>query len=214
MPCNDGTVLAALPDLCAGIAHACTTYADAADHARHQAQLQLAAAAVPLGLLDGGALILTPETSGGSDAIAAGIDAALIRSILIQVMEPLVAIATALAAGALADHIIHATDESAARAPQVRPTDADGESVSKSTDGEVRKTKEQAADQAAKLGYKRRIPPQKAPFNSHGQDVFTDGKKYLTRDADGHNASNGWKLVDRRGKRVGSYDWNGNRVKG
>jgi hypothetical protein len=33
-------------------------------------------------------------------------------------------------------------------------------------------------DRAASLGYTRRIPPQKAPFDSHGQAVYSDGKNY------------------------------------
>ncbi len=32
---------------------------------------------------------------------------------------------------------------------------------------------------ASNLGFTRRIAPQKAPFNSHGQEVFFDGKRYL-----------------------------------
>nr|WP_243759332.1 toxin C-terminal domain-containing protein [Achromobacter insolitus] len=59
---------------------------------------------------------------------------------------------------------------------------------------------------AKELEYAQRIPPQKAPFDSHGQVVFWNGKEYITRDIDAHNVSGGWKIFDRRGNRVGTYD--------
>ncbi|MEU7643595.1 DUF6531 domain-containing protein [Streptomyces huasconensis] len=61
-------------------------------------------------------------------------------------------------------------------------------------------------DRAAELGYKQRISPQKAPFDSHGQEVFSNGKNYITPDVDGHNVSDGWKMFNRKGQRVGTYD--------
>ncbi len=66
---------------------------------------------------------------------------------------------------------------------------------------------------ARRLGYKDRIPPQKAPFNSHGQPVYSNGKNYITPDIDGHNVSDGWKMFDKKGKRLGTYDKNLNRIK-
>ncbi len=60
---------------------------------------------------------------------------------------------------------------------------------------------------AAELGYDKRIPPYKAPFNSHGQQVFSNGKGYITRDIDSHNGGI-WKKFDRKGRRVGTYDEN------
>ncbi|WP_277761824.1 hemagglutinin repeat-containing protein [Pseudomonas sp. A34-9] len=66
---------------------------------------------------------------------------------------------------------------------------------------------------AARLGFDRRIPPQKAPFDSHGQPVFFDGKKYITPDVDGHNVTGGWKVFDKKGRRVGTYDKDLNWVK-
>lgn len=48
-----------------------------------------------------------------------------------------------------------------------------------------------APQTAKQLGYDRRIPTQKAPFDSHGQPVFFDGKNYITPDIDGHNVTNG-----------------------
>lgn len=61
---------------------------------------------------------------------------------------------------------------------------------------------------AKELGYTQRIPPQKAPFNSHGQPVFSNGKGYITPDIDAHNVTNGWKTYDRKGRRTGT--WNSN----
>ncbi|WP_077587452.1 toxin C-terminal domain-containing protein [Rodentibacter caecimuris] len=66
---------------------------------------------------------------------------------------------------------------------------------------------------AEKLGYKNRIPPQKAPFNSHGQPVYWNGKNYITPDVDGHNVTDGWKMFDRRGNRLGTFDKDLNRIK-
>jgi hypothetical protein len=73
--------------------------------------------------------------------------------------------------------------------------------------GDGKKTNKEITEQASKLGYKTRIPPQKSPINSHGQPVYTDGKNYLSPDVDGHNITNGWKMFNRRGKRTGTYDW-------
>ena len=61
-------------------------------------------------------------------------------------------------------------------------------------------------DRAANIGFGQRIAPQKAPFNSHGQDVFFDGRRYITRDVDARNVTDGWKMFDRRGRRTGTYN--------
>ncbi|MEU9624099.1 toxin C-terminal domain-containing protein, partial [Streptomyces sp. NPDC048155] len=61
-------------------------------------------------------------------------------------------------------------------------------------------------DRAGALGYRTRIPAQRAPFNSHGQVVFSNGKNYITPDVDGHNVSDGWKMFNRKGQRIGTYD--------
>lgn len=61
------------------------------------------------------------------------------------------------------------------------------------------------ADQASALGYDRQIAPQRAPFNSHGQEVYFDGKNYITPDIDAHNVSGGWKMFNLKGKRIGTY---------
>ncbi|CFR02078.1 hemagglutinin/adhesin repeat-containing protein [Yersinia frederiksenii] len=71
----------------------------------------------------------------------------------------------------------------------------------------------EAQEAAKNLGFDRRISPQKAPFNSHGQPVYFDGKNYITPDVDSHNVTNGWKMFDRKGERIGTYDSNLNRIK-
>ncbi|ASA57864.1 toxin C-terminal domain-containing protein [Vibrio gazogenes] len=59
---------------------------------------------------------------------------------------------------------------------------------------------------ANELGYNRRIAPQKAPFNSHGQPVFFNGKGYISPDVDSHNVTNGWKTFDKKGRRTGTWN--------
>jgi hypothetical protein len=58
---------------------------------------------------------------------------------------------------------------------------------------------------AKELGYTTRIPAQKAPFDSHGQTVFSNGKNYISRDIDSHNVTNGWKMFNKKGERIGTY---------
>ncbi|MFF9582034.1 putative T7SS-secreted protein [Streptomyces achromogenes] len=69
------------------------------------------------------------------------------------------------------------------------------------------------ADRAAEHGYTKRIPPHKAPFHSHGQEVFFNGKNYITPDVDGHNVSDGWKMFNKKGQRIGTYDSELNYIK-
>ncbi len=70
------------------------------------------------------------------------------------------------------------------------------------------------AEQAARdLGFNKRIPAPKVPFNSHGQPAFFNGKVYISQDIDGHNVTNGWKMFNRKGDRMGTYDSNLNRIK-
>jgi RHS repeat-associated protein len=66
-----------------------------------------------------------------------------------------------------------------------------------------------AADKAKELGYDRKVKD--PPFNSHGQPVFTNGKDFITPDADQHNGGE-WKGFDRRGRRTGTYDENLDRI--
>jgi hypothetical protein len=68
-----------------------------------------------------------------------------------------------------------------------------------------------ATSAAAALGYGRRIPAQKAPFNTHGQPVFFNGKNYISPDVDMHNGGV-WKMFDKRGNRIGTYDANLDRI--
>lgn len=65
----------------------------------------------------------------------------------------------------------------------------------------------EATKAAAKLGFTKRIPPQKAPFNSHGQAVFQKGNRFITADVDSHSGGV-WKMFDRNGLRLGTYDAN------
>ena len=66
-----------------------------------------------------------------------------------------------------------------------------------------------AADKAKELGYDRKVKD--PPFNPHGQPVFTNGKDFITPDADQHNGGE-WKGFDRRGNRTGTYDGNLDRI--
>jgi len=75
------------------------------------------------------------------------------------------------------------------------------------------------AERAKALGFTQRIPPHRAPFDSHGEQVFFNPKKklYLTRDRDGHNVTDGWKVVKKiNGEytRLGTYDSNFVLIKG
>ena len=74
----------------------------------------------------------------------------------------------------------------------------------------VQKAADILAIRAAALGYTRRLSPQ--PF-SHGQTVFSDGDNYISKDVDAHNVTNGWKMFDKKGNRLGTYDSNLNRIK-
>ncbi len=70
----------------------------------------------------------------------------------------------------------------------------------------------EATEAASRLGYDQRIPPNKAPFNSHGQPVFRGPKgRYITPDVDSHSGGV-WKMFDRAGNRIGTYDANLNYI--
>jgi hypothetical protein len=67
--------------------------------------------------------------------------------------------------------------------------------------------------QAKELGYNKRIPAQKAPFNSHGQSVYERGNTYITRDVGvkggGSHSGGYWKVFQLRGGRafrIGTYN--------
>jgi hypothetical protein len=61
----------------------------------------------------------------------------------------------------------------------------------------------QAGQLAEYVGFSRRV--KNAPFNSHGQAVFTDGKSFITIDVDSHSGGV-WKMFDRSGNRLGTLD--------
>lgn len=66
-----------------------------------------------------------------------------------------------------------------------------------------------ATSYAKVLGYNKRIPANKVPFDSHGQPAFQRGNRYITPDVDGHRTSGGWKVFERKGGhyiRRGTYD--------
>lgn len=61
---------------------------------------------------------------------------------------------------------------------------------------------------ARQLKYKKKIPANKVPFNSHGQDAYQKGQKMITQDIDGHNGGV-WKRFEKRGGnwvREGTYN--------
>ncbi|HEV7596484.1 MAG TPA: RHS repeat-associated core domain-containing protein [Gemmatimonadaceae bacterium] len=63
----------------------------------------------------------------------------------------------------------------------------------------------QAADLAMHLGFGGRVKD--APFDSHGQAVFTNGKRFITQDVDMHLGPKAtWKMFNSNGQRVGTYD--------
>ena len=62
----------------------------------------------------------------------------------------------------------------------------------------LRKRMQSLRREAERLGFNQRIPPQQAPFNSLGQEVFTNGKHFITRDVDSH-IGGVWKMFDRAG---------------
>lgn len=65
-----------------------------------------------------------------------------------------------------------------------------------------------AKQSAAELGYTK---VKRVPFNSHNQPVFKKGTRYITPDVDGHRGY-GLKMFDNRGRRIGTYDINLNRI--
>ena len=70
-----------------------------------------------------------------------------------------------------------------------------------------RMTSKEAESSVKDLGFDKKIPAQKAPFNSHGKPVFQKGNKFITPDADGHNGGV-WKMFNRAGQRLGTFDKN------
>lgn len=64
-------------------------------------------------------------------------------------------------------------------------------------------------EKASDLGYKNRVKD--PPFNPHGQPVYTNGNDYITPDVDKHKGGE-WKIFDRHGNRVGTFDGNLNPI--
>nr|MDA3798943.1 toxin C-terminal domain-containing protein [Kiritimatiellia bacterium] len=48
-------------------------------------------------------------------------------------------------------------------------------------------------------------PTKQFPFDSHGQKVYKKGTRYISKDIDSHKGGV-WKLVNKKGKRLGTYD--------
>jgi len=75
----------------------------------------------------------------------------------------------------------------------------------------VFKTTKEAAQAAEKLGFQR------IKETSKGQAVFSDGKRFITRDVDGHNGG-AWKAADSvkdlgsKTTRSGTFDTNFDRI--
>ncbi len=141
-----------------------------------------------------GALVV----AGGGGLLAAGVTAD--------------AVATAAGLGSVGVLLMAAGARGGERPGQDSGDDGGGRGGGRSGDKSAQS--KPPAERAKALGYDRRVPPQKAPFNSHGQQVFTNGKTYITPDVDAHNVTDGWKMFDRRGNRLGTYDGDLNRIKG
>lgn len=69
----------------------------------------------------------------------------------------------------------------------------------------LRQVIESELREAERLGYNRVV--KNPPFDSHGQKVYTNGVRYITRDVDSH-IGGVWKMFDRHGQRIGTYDAN------
>jgi hypothetical protein len=153
---------------------------------------------------------LLTDLSAGGEVLGVGLDltgAGAVAGVPLNIVSAVGITAGATMAGTgAADLMMHARGDDS-----VSPASAD-HSAGGGSGGEP-PNEPTVKERAASLGYTRRIPPQKAPFDSHGQAVYFDGKNYLTRDVDQHNVSDGWKMFNRRGQRIGTYDENLNRVK-
>jgi Novel toxin 21 len=158
-------------------------------------------------LVAAGALLA--EAGVGGEGLGAGLDltgaGAIVGGPLGVVSAAGIVAGATIAGGAAGNLIMHATSDDS-----VSPVSTDHAAGGSGTPSPAAPT---VKERAAALGYTSRIPPQRAPFDSHGQAVFSDGDNYITRDVDAHNVSDGWKMFNRRGQRIGTYDENLNRVK-
>jgi RHS repeat-associated protein len=78
--------------------------------------------------------------------------------------------------------------------------------TSRLKNGPAMKTAKEARDFAKSNGWEK-----VASLESKGQEVYTDGKRYFTRDVDGH-AGGAWKELNSKGKRIGTLDENLKRI--
>jgi RHS repeat-associated protein len=72
-----------------------------------------------------------------------------------------------------------------------------------------RLTNAQSRELAKYVGYNRQV--RDAPFNSRDQPVYTNGRNFITPDVDSHNGGV-WKMFNRSGTRLGTYDAALNRI--
>jgi hypothetical protein len=72
-----------------------------------------------------------------------------------------------------------------------------------------RLTTSQARDLAEYLGYGKRVKD--APFNSMGQAVFSNGKNFISPDVTSHSGGV-WKMFNKSGQRLGTFDALLNRI--
>jgi RHS repeat-associated protein len=88
----------------------------------------------------------------------------------------------------------------------------EGGSVRVGPPGGTALTTPQITDMANRLGFR------KTNYRSHGQVVFTDGRRFITQDVDEHKAGSLWKMADSvralgsRKLRSGTYDYDLNRI--
>ncbi|MGW5053537.1 hypothetical protein [Actinokineospora sp. NPDC004072] len=70
-------------------------------------------------------------------------------------------------------------------------------------------------ERASQLGFTRRISPVGFGRDTHGQPVFENPKTrmYISPDATGHNLLNGWKLFNRKKRRIATCDPDLNPIK-
>jgi hypothetical protein len=70
--------------------------------------------------------------------------------------------------------------------------------------GEILMMARKRQQEAYDLGYTKYVKD--PPFDSHGEPVYTNGKNYITPDNTGHKTTNGWKMFDRHGERIATYN--------
>ncbi|MFJ7271319.1 ricin-type beta-trefoil lectin domain protein [Streptomyces sp. NPDC099050] len=81
--------------------------------------------------------------------------------------------------------------------------------VQKRSEDNAELYKQTVADRARDLGYTQK----QADFYTHKQPTFWNGKQWISPDVDGHNVDQGWKVFNRQGQRIGTYDRDFNYVK-